>query len=117
MRIERGRIINDFIEPNKKQYIIPVYQRNYEWSKEQCVKLFEDIVKQLVHWSQNVMFSYNKDKVYGEYTIKDTAIYESVGFSASHIMWIIQALLDKYDIDRSEFIYSARAYTKSEENE
>ena len=44
MDIERGRIINDFIEPNKKQYIIPVYQRNYEWSHEQCVKLFEDIV-------------------------------------------------------------------------
>ena len=39
MDIERGRIINDFIEPNKKQYVIPVYQRNYEWSREQCVKL------------------------------------------------------------------------------
>jgi uncharacterized protein with ParB-like and HNH nuclease domain len=44
MDIESGRIINDFIEPNKKQYAIPVYQRNYEWSKEQCEKLFEDIV-------------------------------------------------------------------------
>lgn len=30
MKIEPGRIINDFIEPNKKQYAIPVYQRNYE---------------------------------------------------------------------------------------
>ena len=44
MKIEPGRIINDFIEPNKRQYIIPVYQRNYEWDREQCVKLFEDIV-------------------------------------------------------------------------
>ena len=44
MRIEPGRIINDFIEPNKRQYAIPVYQRNYEWSKEQCTKLFEDII-------------------------------------------------------------------------
>lgn len=44
MDIDRGRIINDFIEPNKKQYVIPVYQRNYEWSREQCVKLFDDIV-------------------------------------------------------------------------
>ena len=32
------------IEPNKRQYIIPVYQRNYEWDREQCIKLFEDIV-------------------------------------------------------------------------
>lgn len=45
MKIDKGRIINDFIEPNKRQYAIPVYQRNYEWSKEQCVKLFEDIVQ------------------------------------------------------------------------
>lgn len=44
MKIEPGRIINDFIEPNKRQYLIPVYQRNYEWSKEQCEKLFEDII-------------------------------------------------------------------------
>ena len=45
MKIEPGRIMNDFIEPNKRQYIIPVYQRNYEWDREQCVKLFEDIVQ------------------------------------------------------------------------
>ena len=44
MYINEGRIMNDFIVPNKKQYTIPVYQRNYEWSKEQCKKLFQDIV-------------------------------------------------------------------------
>lgn len=44
MDINRGRIINDFIEPNKNQYAIPVYQRNYEWSREQCEKLFDDIL-------------------------------------------------------------------------
>lgn len=44
MKIDGARIINDFIEPNKRQYSIPVYQRNYEWSRDQCEKLFEDIV-------------------------------------------------------------------------
>lgn len=44
MDIAPGRIINDFIEPNKRQYAIPVYQRNYEWSEDDCKKLFEDIV-------------------------------------------------------------------------
>jgi len=44
MRIYPGRIMNNFIEQNKRQYAIPVYQRNYEWSKDQCVKLFDDIV-------------------------------------------------------------------------
>ena len=45
MKIDGARIINDFIEPNKRQYSIPVYQRNYEWSREQCEKLFDDIVQ------------------------------------------------------------------------
>ena len=44
MKIESGRIINDFIEPNKHQYSIPVYQRNYEWADEQCKKLFADVI-------------------------------------------------------------------------
>lgn len=35
MKIEGGRIINNFIEPNKHQYAIPVYQRNYEWLWEE----------------------------------------------------------------------------------
>lgn len=44
MRVDKGRIIYDLIEPNRRQYSIPVYQRNYDWSKDQCLKLFEDIV-------------------------------------------------------------------------
>ena len=44
MRIESGRMLNDYIQPNKKQYCIPVFQRDYAWTTEQCEKLFEDIV-------------------------------------------------------------------------
>lgn len=61
MHIDPGRIINDFIEPNKCQYAIPVYQRNYEWSKEQCVKLFRDIVeagkKQRNHFCGSIVYA------------------------------------------------------------
>ena len=28
-----------------RNYIIPVYQRNYDWKKEHCQKLFQDIIK------------------------------------------------------------------------
>lgn len=45
MKIDKGSFINDFIDKNLRQYSIPVYQRNYEWSAEQCEKLFEDIVQ------------------------------------------------------------------------
>ena len=44
MKIGQGRILNDYIQPNKKQYCIPVFQRDYAWTAEQCEKLFEDIV-------------------------------------------------------------------------
>lgn len=45
MEIEKGRIINNFFGEGKKRYSIPVYQRNYEWSTEQCRQLFDDIVE------------------------------------------------------------------------
>ncbi|BDC93511.1 DUF262 domain-containing HNH endonuclease family protein [Treponema bryantii] len=66
MEIEPGRIINDFIEPNKKQYTIPVYQRNYEWSSEQCIKLFQDIVqaykRDKTHFCGSVVYAYLKEE-------------------------------------------------------
>lgn len=66
MNIERGRIINNFIEPNKRQYSIPVYQRNYEWSDEQCKKLFADIIDahklDRSHFCGSIVYSRLKDE-------------------------------------------------------
>ena len=33
----------DFLTYNKAQFIIPIYQRDYDWSNEHCSKLFNDI--------------------------------------------------------------------------
>ncbi len=68
----------------------------------------------LLSWSQNIMFSYDVNKVSGDYKLAKTNIYESTGFSAAHIMYIVQALLDRYDIDRSDFVYSARSYKSTD---
>jgi uncharacterized protein with ParB-like and HNH nuclease domain len=38
-------LLSDFIEGNKVQFIIPVYQRNYDWLIENCDQLFYDLVK------------------------------------------------------------------------
>ena len=64
--------------------------------------------EQIVPWSKNIMFSYEKEKITGNNKLGNTDIYESSGFGASHIMCIIKALLNKYDIDTSDFVYSAR---------
>lgn len=65
--------------------------------------------ERLIDWSQNVMFSYDPTVVTSGYKIKGTDIYENIGYSASHIISIIRALLDRYDIDQSEFVYSAKS--------
>lgn len=63
---------------------------------------------QPLSWSQMVLFSYDVEQVWNDYRIKGTDIYQSTGFSAAHCMYVIKALLEKYDIDIDDFIYSAR---------
>ncbi len=45
MRPNRVWVFSDLIEKNKRQFKIPVYQRNYDWSNIECEKLYEDIIK------------------------------------------------------------------------
>lgn len=33
-----------FMEGADKRFVIPVYQRNYDWKKEQCETLMEDLI-------------------------------------------------------------------------
>ena len=63
----------------------------------------------ILSWSQQVMFSYDVKDIIGDCKLGDTDIYESTGYSAAHIMYIIRALLEKYDIELSDFTYSARS--------
>lgn len=35
--------IEDFLSSNKTRFIIPVYQRNYDWREKNCLQLFDDI--------------------------------------------------------------------------
>jgi len=37
--------LNSFLSQTKTQFIIPVYQRNYDWSEEQCRQLLYDILE------------------------------------------------------------------------
>jgi uncharacterized protein with ParB-like and HNH nuclease domain len=36
--------LESFLSQNKTQFIIPVYQRNYDWTDAQCRQLFDDII-------------------------------------------------------------------------
>ncbi len=54
---------NNFLETNKTVFAIPVYQRNYSWEKEHCMKLLSDIFnigckdnKQLSHFIGSIVY-------------------------------------------------------------
>ena len=101
MKIEPGRIINDFIEPNKRQYLIPVYQRNYEWSKDQCEKLFKDIVlaseKDRTHFCGSVVYASLKE----EHNIKYYVIIDGQQRMTT-IYLMIKALYDLAKTDKDK---------------
>lgn len=87
---------------------------------EQDSSIIENMARnneRLLSWSQNIMFSYDINQVYGETMIGDSGIYQNIGYSASHIMCIIQAMLDKYEIDHNDFVYSARSNKPSDKEE
>lgn len=60
MKVEKYRVLGELIETNKRQFIIPVYQRNYDWKKENCKTLFEDIVhayeKDRLHFIGSIVY-------------------------------------------------------------
>jgi uncharacterized protein with ParB-like and HNH nuclease domain len=36
--------INNFLQTPTVQFVIPVYQRNYDWTTHQCGELLRDII-------------------------------------------------------------------------
>jgi uncharacterized protein with ParB-like and HNH nuclease domain len=51
MNANSERILTYMFE-NRRQYCIPVYQRNYDWKRDNCVTLFDDI-KNLINTEKN----------------------------------------------------------------
>ena len=37
--------VEDFLASNKTQFIIPVYQRNYDWTLAECRQFLNDIIE------------------------------------------------------------------------
>lgn len=64
MKATETTILN-FIGGFDKAFIIPPFQRNYEWGKEQCLELFNDIEKTCQsgrpHYLGNVIYYYGEN--------------------------------------------------------
>ncbi len=75
MKGSEARLI-DFIDGNKKRFIIPVYQRSYSWKIEQCKQLFDDLVSMIktgrkTHFFGSLVSLYNPNGRNTEYLIID----------------------------------------------
>lgn len=43
--VAKQTTLEGFLSQNKTQFVIPVYQRNYDWIEAQCKQLFQDIIE------------------------------------------------------------------------
>lgn len=65
-----------FMQGYDKRFVIPVYQRNYDWKTENCKQLYDDLCKAVKsgrrsHFFGSVVSVYNPDGQFNEHLIID----------------------------------------------
>ena len=72
--------VENFLSANKTQFVIPVYQRNYDWSTSQCKQLLNDILEVGTNKKMNAHFIgsivYIHDDVYTATRIKELTVID-----------------------------------------
>ncbi len=72
--------VEDFLASNKTQFVIPVYQRNYDWTIGQCKQLLDDILEVGTTKKMNAHFIgsivYVHDDVYQTSRIKELTVID-----------------------------------------
>ena len=72
--------VEDFLSANKTQFVIPVYQRNYDWATNQCKQLLNDILEVGTNKDMNAHFIgsivYVHDDVYTAARIKELTVID-----------------------------------------
>lgn len=72
--------VEEFLSSNKTQFVIPVYQRNYDWTVGQCKQLLDDIIevgtnkKSNAHFIGSIVFVH--DDIYTTGKIKELTIID-----------------------------------------
>lgn len=65
-----------YMQGSNKRFVIPVYQRNYDWKTENCKQLFDDLVKVIrngrkSHFFGSIVSVYNPDGANDEFLVID----------------------------------------------
>jgi len=116
--------LNNFLSQPKIQYIIPVYQRNYDWTEDQCQQLFSDIIdvgqSNTTHFIGSIVYLH--DGVYTSSDVKPLVIID--GQQRLTTFSILYLALYKYskenDLDEvgDEIMdtFLSNKYVKNEQN-
>ncbi|MFK5969005.1 MAG: DUF262 domain-containing protein [Candidatus Marithrix sp.] len=78
----REEKLNQFLAQNNTQFVIPVYQRNYDWTHVQCKKLLDDIIEIgnndniNAHFIGSIVFIHNDVYSTSGYEIKELTIID-----------------------------------------
>jgi len=67
MTVDQPKLIH-FLEGHDKSFIIPVYQRNYDWQESHCEKLYEDLIDvyeidRKSHFFGSIVYLYDDDNI------------------------------------------------------
>lgn len=65
-----------FMQGADKRFVIPVYQRNYDWKTENCKQLYDDLIKlktssRKSHFFGSIVSVYNPDGQFNEHLVID----------------------------------------------
>lgn len=101
----------EFLDGSKKRFIIPVYQRNYDWKLEQCKKLYDDLVKVIrghrkSHFFGSIVSVYNPDGRNLEFLVID---------GQQRLTTVSLLLLAMYNLLRQKVIVSTETPTLAQE--
>jgi len=111
--------LNDFLELPKTRFIIPVYQRNYDWTHLQCAQLLNDIERvgndKTVnsHFIGSIVFIH--DDVYSTAKIRELTIIDGQQrIMTITLIWLVLYFLAEKlgDEERKEEIYETYLVNK-----
>lgn len=99
----------EFISASKRTFKIPVYQRNYDWKKMQCLTLFRDIEKIAKDKNRSIHFLGTMVYIQGEDTanFREFVVIDGQQRLTS-IMLLLKAVKESInDLDTKEDIYES----------
>ncbi len=83
----------DFIGLSSDCFVIPVYQRNYDWKKDNCRKLFDDIeniaIKKLRTYFMGSIVTFESDDSAGPASLKNHLVIDGQQRITSLMLFIL----------------------------